>query len=116
MRICSSAPGSSSRVGWLPILLQQSGNAKIACGTAGNFVAALLVQRLDVPARLDRSEGDIHPGGNPHIQTDPRNIGVVADALAKRLASSIRRMRRPISRVTRTSRALERRDREVGAA
>ena len=35
---------------------------------------------------LDRSLGDIHPGGNPHIQTDPRNITRVAGALIERLA------------------------------
>jgi len=78
--------GLELEIGWLPILLQQSGNSKIAVGQPGNFVAGMLVQRLDIPTRLDRSEGDIHPGGNPHIQTDPRNIGVVAEALAKRLA------------------------------
>ena len=41
---------------------------------------------LEKPARLDRSEGDVHPGGNPHIQTDPRNIARVAGPLAARLA------------------------------
>ena len=78
--------GLELEVGWLPILLQQSGNAKIARGASGHFEAGPLVQRLDVPARLDRSEGDIHPGGNPHVHLDPRNIAKVADALAKRLA------------------------------
>jgi zinc/manganese transport system substrate-binding protein len=78
--------GLELEVGWLPVLLQQSGNPKIAAGQPGNFEAGPLVQRLDVPARLDRSEGDIHPGGNPHIQTDPRNVGIVAEALSRRLA------------------------------
>ena len=41
---------------------------------------------LEKPTRLDRAEGDVHPGGNPHIQTDPRNIGRVAGPLAARLA------------------------------
>ena len=41
---------------------------------------------LEKPSRLDRSEGDVHPGGNPHIQTDPRNIARVAAPLAARLA------------------------------
>ena len=35
---------------------------------------------------VDRAQGDIHPQGNPHIQTDPRNIAAVARALAIRLA------------------------------
>ena len=77
--------GLELEVGWLPILLQQSGNAKIAPGQPGHLEVGALVQRLDIPVRLDRREGDIHPGGNPHIQGDPRNIARVAEALAKRL-------------------------------
>ena len=41
---------------------------------------------LEKPASVDRSQGDVHPGGNPHIQTDPRNIAKVARALADTLA------------------------------
>src|SRR5436309_3117629 len=78
--------GLELEVGWLPILLQQSGNPKIAPGQPSYFEAGPLVQRLEVPTRLDRSEGDIHPGGNPHVQLDPRNIARVAEALSKRLA------------------------------
>src|SRR5215831_6516161 len=43
------------------------------------------VRLLDVPTRVDRAEGDIHPAGNPHIQTDPRNIATVAAALTRRM-------------------------------
>src|SRR5512144_1971772 len=78
--------GLELEVGWLPVLLQQSANTKIAPGQPGYFEAGSLVPRLDVPAKLDRSEGDIHPGGNPHIQLDPRNVAKVAAALAQRLA------------------------------
>lgn len=77
--------GMELEVGWLPILLQQSGNAKIAAGQPGNFEAGNFVAPLDVPARLDRSDGDVHAAGNPHIQQDPHNIAQVADALVKRL-------------------------------
>ncbi len=77
--------GLELEVGWLPVLLQQSGNSKIAQGQAGNLEVGNLVQRLDIPTRVDRSEGDVHAEGNPHIQQDPRNIAVVATALAKRL-------------------------------
>jgi zinc/manganese transport system substrate-binding protein len=78
--------GLELETGWLPILLQQSGNPKIALGQPGNFEAGNFVQRLEVPTRVDRSEGDVHASGNPHIQQDPRNIARVADALAKRLS------------------------------
>ena len=78
--------GAELETGWLPILLRQSGNAKIQPGTPGYFEAADFVPKLEVPARLDRSAGDVHPGGNPHIQSDPRNIARVATALSGRLA------------------------------
>ena len=78
--------GSQLEIGWLPILQQQAGNARIQVGQPGYFEAAKSVHLLEVPSSVDRSLGDVHPGGNPHIQTDPRNIGLVADALAKRLA------------------------------
>ena len=77
--------GAELEVGWLPVLLQQSGNGKVQPGQPGNFAAADYVQKLDVPTRLDRAEGDVHAAGNPHIQTDPRNIAKVAAALATRL-------------------------------
>ena len=77
--------GAELEIGWLPLLLRQSGNPAIQPGKPGYFEAASFVKKLEIPTRLDRAEGDIHPGGNPHVQTDPRNIALVADALAKRL-------------------------------
>src|SRR5215472_12677450 len=77
--------GAELEIGWLPVLLQQSGNAKVQAGQPGNFAAADFVRKLEVPTQLDRSQGDVHAAGNPHIQTDPRNIALVADALAARL-------------------------------
>jgi len=40
-----------------------------------------------VPVRVDRSMGDVHPEGNPHILLDPRNILAVSEALAARLVT-----------------------------
>jgi len=78
--------GAELETGWLPMLLRQSGNAGVQPGRPGYFEAANHVRMLEIPARLDRAEGDVHAAGNPHIQTDPRNIGAVATALARRLA------------------------------
>lgn len=77
--------GSDLEAGWLPLLFTQSGNAKIQPGTAGFLEASRFVPRIEIPTVLDRSLGDIHPGGNPHIHLDPRNIAKVADVLATRL-------------------------------
>ncbi len=78
--------GSELEIGWLPVLLRQAGNEKVLAGKSANFEAAHFVRMLEVPTRLDRADGDVHAGGNPHIQTDPRNISKVAEALALRLA------------------------------
>ena len=77
--------GAELEVGWLPLVLQQAGNPKVQPGKPGYFETTHYVTMLEKPLRLDRSEGDVHPGGNPHIQTDPRNIGRVAAPLSARL-------------------------------
>ena len=81
--VCS---GADLEVGWLPLLLQTSGNAKLQAGQPGNFMASDFVARLEVPTAVDRAQGDIHPYGNPHIHLDPRNVQRVAQALGERLA------------------------------
>lgn len=78
--------GLELEVGWLPLLIQQSGNPRVAVGAPANFEAGRFVTPLEVPSRVDRSEGDVHASGNPHIQLDPRNIAKVATVLAARLA------------------------------
>lgn len=81
--VCSGAELES---GWLPLLLRKSGNARVQQNQPGNFAAADFVDKHDVPEKLDRSMGDVHAEGNPHIHTNPENILLVADALYKRLA------------------------------
>ena len=76
--------GAELEVGWLPQLIRQSGNAKVASG-AGSFMAASQVKTLEKPTALDRANGDVHPDGNPHIQMDPRRILIVARQLDARL-------------------------------
>ena len=78
--------GAELEIGWLPVLLQQAGNPTVQPGQPGHFEAARAVRMLEVPTSVDRSQGDVHAAGNPHIQTDPRNIAAVATALGLRLA------------------------------
>jgi len=80
--ICS---GSELEVGWLPLLLTQSGNAKIQPGSEGYFEASQFVPKLEIPKVADRALGDVHPSGNPHVHLDPRNIARVAEVLTERL-------------------------------
>ena len=80
------ATGAELEIGWLPIVVRESGNARIQPGQPGYFEAAHYVTMLEIPAVLDRSHGDVHAGGNPHIQTDTRNLLKIGEALATRLA------------------------------
>lgn len=78
--------GADLEAGWLPVLLRQGANPAVRPGGRGFLEAALHVPMLDVPETLDRSQGELHPLGNPHIQLDPRNIGRVAAEMTRRLA------------------------------
>lgn len=78
--------GAELEIGWLPALAQKGNNPRLNPGAPGYFEASSHVEMRDVPATLDRAQGDVHPAGNPHIQTDPRNIAKVARPLAGKLA------------------------------
>jgi zinc/manganese transport system substrate-binding protein len=78
--------GADLEAGWLPLLLRQARNPAIQPGQPGHLMAADWVPLQEIPERVDRAEGDVHAQGNPHIQTDPRNIGRVAAVVAERMA------------------------------
>ena len=81
------ALGADLEIGWLPLAINQSTNSRIQPGKAGYFEAAAQVSLLDVGGPADRSLGDVHPTGNPHVNMDPVRMAQVAKALAERLAS-----------------------------
>ncbi len=83
MVVCT---GADLEAAWLPLLLAQSGNPRVRQGSEGYFEASQFVAKLEIPKVLDRAQGDVHPGGNPHVHTDARNIAQIAEALALRLA------------------------------
>jgi len=67
------------------VLFQKAGNSKVQPGSAGYLEAASLVLMLEKPVQVDRSMGDVHPDGNPHVHLNPHNIEFVAAELANRL-------------------------------
>lgn len=80
--------GLDLEVGWLPSLLTGSRNAKIQKGAQGYLDASELVDLLEVPTtKVDRSMGDVHPGGNPHFLLDPRRALKVAKGIQERLCT-----------------------------
>jgi len=78
--------GAGLEVGWLPLVIRQSANDKVLEGQPGHFAAAMQVERLDIPQNVDRSMGDVHPEGNPHVQLDPVRMLKIANALTQRLS------------------------------
>jgi zinc/manganese transport system substrate-binding protein len=77
--------GAELEIGWLPLVQTQSGNPRIQVGQPGYFEAASVAKLIDVPQRVDRAMGDVHPEGNPHLHLDPTNVSLVAKALAQRM-------------------------------
>ncbi|MBI3805411.1 MAG: zinc ABC transporter substrate-binding protein [Nitrospirae bacterium] len=78
--------GADLEVGWLPPLLENSRNGKIQTGAPGRIVAATGVNLLQIPTRpVERSQGDVHPLGNPHYMLDPENGKVVGEQVAATL-------------------------------
>jgi zinc/manganese transport system substrate-binding protein len=73
--------GADLESGWLAPLLNGARNSRIAPGSPGRIACAKEIALLEVPASLDRSQGDIHAAGNPHFLTDPLNGGLVAGTI-----------------------------------
>ena len=80
--VCS---GAGLESGWLPLLLQKA-SANVQPGKPGHLLIAEHVALLDKPERIDRSMGDVHPEGNPHIHLDPDNIEIAAQLVTERLS------------------------------
>src|SRR6266480_5434738 len=74
--------GAELELGWLPPLLENARNGKIAAGAPGHVVASEGIRLLEIPTSFDRSKGDIHSLGNPHFMIDPAAAKVVARNIA----------------------------------
>jgi zinc/manganese transport system substrate-binding protein len=79
--------GAELETGWLPPLIDGSRNSRIESGKQGHILCAEGLALLEVPATLDRSQGDIHAMGNPHFMTDPENAARVAEHIASALSA-----------------------------
>lgn len=81
------AIGLELEIGYLPSLLTGSRNPKVMPGQPGFLDLSTAITPLDVKPGADRSQGDVHPSGNPHYWLDPENGRRMAKAIAERLAS-----------------------------
>ena len=78
--------GRELEVAWLPPLITQSRNSKVAPGGPGYLDASETVKILDIPTgQITRAMGDVHPQGNPHYWLDPGNGRRIAKAIEGKL-------------------------------
>jgi zinc/manganese transport system substrate-binding protein len=80
--------GLDLEIGYLPVLIESSRNAKVQPGRPGNFDCSRFVEVIEKPETIDRSMGDVHPLGNPHYHYSARNISNIAAGMAKALSES----------------------------
>jgi len=78
--------GLDLEIGYVSLILEGSRNPNIQAGRKGYLDASEGIARLKVPDKVDRSMGDIHPGGNPHYWIDPLNAKIIASNIAGRLS------------------------------
>lgn len=78
--------GAELEAGWLPMLQQRAGNPRVQDGASGMLYATDHVQLIDPRDAGGLFDGDVHAGGNPHVQLDPERVLTIAAALAEQLA------------------------------
>lgn len=78
--------GMDLEVGWEPLILSSARNSDIMVGSSGYLDCSQGIKKLEIPAVIDRSLGDVHPAGNPHYWLDPYNGGIIAEEITDRLS------------------------------
>lgn len=78
--------GAQLEIGWVPALINRAANAKVMPNAPSFLDLSTAVKTIQVPQSVDRSQGDLHPFGNPHFHLDPFNIILLAQKTASFLA------------------------------
>jgi zinc/manganese transport system substrate-binding protein len=79
--------GLDLEIGWMPLLLDGAKNSKIRAGGSGHLNVSTVIPVLDVMrGNVDRSQGDVHPLGNPHYWLDPDNARKIAKLFRDKFA------------------------------
>ena len=79
--------GMDVEIGYSPVLEKGAGRPDLMYGGENYIDCSQNIRALEVPDKVDRAKGDIHPEGNPHYLTDPHNALIVVDTIAKALKS-----------------------------
>ncbi len=79
------AIGLELESGWLPLLIRGARQPKLMPGEPGCLTVSEAIPPMDIRTQADRSQGDVHPLGNPHFMADPDRVLAVAELINKRL-------------------------------
>ena len=79
------AIGLELESGWLPLLIRGARQPKLMPGEPGCLTVSEAITPMDIRTQADRSQGDVHPLGNPHFMADPDRVLAVAELINKRL-------------------------------
>jgi zinc/manganese transport system substrate-binding protein len=79
--------GLDLEIGWMQLLLDGARNNKIRAGAPGHVNASTVIPVLDANRAVDRSQGDVHPLGNPHYWLDPNNARKIAVLFEERFSA-----------------------------
>jgi len=72
---------------WIDPVVESSGNPRLLRGSPSVIEASRGLALLKVPSGpVDRSQGDVHPSGNPHYTLDPTTMPAVTATIASGLA------------------------------
>lgn len=74
--------GAQLEIGWLPPLIRRASNPLVAPNAPSFLNLSQRVELIQKPKSTDRSQGDVHPEGNPHFHLDPNNIPLLARSIA----------------------------------
>ncbi|HZI26942.1 MAG TPA: metal ABC transporter substrate-binding protein [Gemmatimonadaceae bacterium] len=78
--------GLDLEIGWMPLLLDGARNSKIRAGAPGHINVSTVIPVMDANRAVDRSQGDVHPLGNPHYWLDPNNARKIAGLFRDRFS------------------------------
>lgn len=80
--------GLDLEMGWVPEVIRDTRNRRVRPGGPGHVNASEGIQAIQVPDRIMRDMGDVHPSGNPHYTLEP----VIAQQAARNIANGLIRV------------------------
>ncbi len=80
--------GFELEMGWIPEVLRETRNRNVRRGGIGHVDASSGIQAIQIPERIHRDMGDVHPSGNPHYTLEP----VISQKGARNIANGLIRI------------------------